>query len=62
MRVFLREPRINILKSVGMMAVDQEIGTGLFELIGEDITRKDLAVRRETKFILPNADVVSSGG
>jgi len=40
-----------------MMAVEQEIGTGLFELIGEDITRKDLAIRRETKFILPNADV-----
>ena len=40
-----------------MMTVEQEIGTGLFELIGEDITRKDLAIRRETKFILPNADV-----
>lgn len=40
-----------------MKAESRPVGAGVFELIGEDIRRTDLAVRRETKFILPNADV-----
>ena len=40
-----------------MVAAAQPVSTGLFNVIGEDASRKDLAVRRETKFILPNADV-----
>ncbi len=39
------------------MVVEKEIRAGTLELVGEDASRKDLAVRRETKFILPNADV-----
>ena len=39
------------------MVTDQEIRTGAFHLVGEDVSRKDLAVRRETKCLLPNADV-----
>jgi len=40
-----------------MIAMAQPTGTSLLEIIGEDASRKDLAVRRETKFVLPNADV-----
>ena len=39
------------------MVTDQEIRTGAFHLVGEDVSREDLAVRRETKCLLPNADV-----
>ena len=39
------------------MVVERESCVGSLELLGEDGSRKDLAVRRETKFILPNADV-----
>ena len=39
------------------MVVEKEIRASTFELVGEDASRKDLAVRRETKYILPNADV-----
>lgn len=39
------------------MVVEKKICAGTLELIGEDASRKDLAVRRETKYILPNADV-----
>ena len=39
------------------MVTDQKIVSGAFDLVGEDISRKDLAVRRETKYLLPHADV-----
>ena len=39
------------------MVADQEIITSPFHLVGEDATRQDLAVRRETKYIFPHADV-----
>ena len=39
------------------MVADQQIISGTFNLVGEDTTRKDLAVRRETKYLLPNADI-----
>ena len=39
------------------MVTDQQIISGTFNLVGEDTTRKDLAVRRETKYLLPNADI-----
>ncbi len=39
------------------MVVEKKIRAGTFELVGEDASRKDLTVRRETKYILPNADV-----
>ena len=39
------------------MVAAQEILTGAFDLIGEDVSRVDLAVRRETKCLLPNGDV-----
>ena len=39
------------------MVTDQEIRTGAFHLVGEDVSRADLAVRRETKCVLQNADV-----
>ena len=39
------------------MVTDQEIRTGAFHLVGEDVSREDLAVRRETKCVLQNADV-----
>ena len=39
------------------MVVEKKICAGTLEMVGEDASRKDLAVRRETKYILPNADV-----
>ncbi len=39
------------------MVPDQKIISGTFNLVGEDTTRKDLAVRRETKYLLPHADI-----
>lgn len=39
------------------MIIDQEIITNAFHLVGEDESRKDLAQRRETKYLLHNADV-----
>ena len=39
------------------MVIEKEISAGTFHLVGEDASREDLAVRRETKYILPNADV-----
>ena len=39
------------------MAMDQEIGSDTFHLVGEDTSRQDLASRREVKFRLPGADV-----
>jgi len=39
------------------MVADQQIISGTFDLVGEDTTRKDLAVRRETKYLLPHADI-----
>ena len=39
------------------MVPNQKIISGAFNLVGEDTTRKDLAVRRETKYLLPHADI-----
>ena len=39
------------------MVIEKEISADTFHLVGEDASREDLAVRRETKYILPNADV-----
>ena len=39
------------------MITDQEIRGSTFQVAGEDVTRQDLAFRREVKYLLPNADV-----
>ena len=39
------------------MITDQEIRESTFQVAGEDVTRQDLAFRREVKYLLPNADV-----
>jgi hypothetical protein len=39
------------------MIADQDIITNAFHLVGEDESRKDLAQRRETKYLLHDADV-----
>ncbi len=39
------------------MIADQQIISGTFDLVGEDTSRKDLALRRETKYLLPHADI-----
>ena len=39
------------------MVIEKEIRTDAFHLVGEDVSRLDLAARRETKYILSNADV-----
>ena len=39
------------------MITDQEIRGNTFQVASEDVTRQDLAFRREVKFLLPNADV-----